>query len=311
MSESDLQFRFELDRLTSYSRDDILAEIKRVAAIVGRPVLTAVEFERHSKVSRSTVNRVFGGWREALDAAGIGHRYSGRRVTAKMRTQQARLMAAEEMVAELQRVAAEAGLSTLTMEAFSDLSTILNAAAVKSRFGSWRAGLEAAGLELSNLGRRYSEDDYFENLLTVWTHHRRAPFYAEMDRPPSVISAGAYENRWGTWSKARLAFLERVNADVRDAQTSIAHEGLPPRPRAASPRNLSVGMRYQVLVRDRFRCVICGNSPAVDLACRLHVDHIDPIAKGGETTAANLRSLCESCNLGKSDRLELHPRQAG
>lgn len=32
-----------------------------------------------------------------------------------------------------------------------------------------------------------------------------------------------------------------------------------------------------------------------------NVDHIIPIAKGGETKRYNLQTQCETCNLGKSD----------
>ncbi|OGO55692.1 MAG: hypothetical protein A2Z32_01860 [Chloroflexi bacterium RBG_16_69_14] len=131
------EFRFELERLASYGQEDVLGELRRVAALVPGPSLTAKDFERHSKVSRTKVNRMFGGWHEALIAAGLGERYSGRRVTPKMRWQQARLMTAEDMAAELRRVADSIGRMTLSMEEFSDLSPIINAAAVKSWFGSW------------------------------------------------------------------------------------------------------------------------------------------------------------------------------
>ena len=53
--------------------------------------------------------------------------------------------------------------------------------------------LEAAGLTLSNLGRRWTDDDYYENLLEVWTHYGRPPRYREMDLPPSRITSGGYE----------------------------------------------------------------------------------------------------------------------
>lgn len=33
----------------------------------------------------------------------------------------------------------------------------------------------------------------------------------------------------------------------------------------------------------------------------LHVDHVIPWSKGGETTLENLRVLCSVCNIGKSD----------
>lgn len=65
---------------------------------------------------------------------------------------------------------------------------------------------------------------------------------------------------------------------------------------------LSDSMRYDVLRRDGFRCVLCGMS-AKDGAL-LHVDHIIPVSKGGKTEISNLRTLCEKCNVGKSNKIE-------
>lgn len=64
-------------------------------------------------------------------------------------------------------------------------------------------------------------------------------------------------------------------------------------------RLVSHKMRYQVLMRDRFRCRSCGRSPATDLNVELNVDHIIPFSKGGETTFENLQTLCKECNIGK------------
>lgn len=60
-------------------------------------------------------------------------------------------------------------------------------------------------------------------------------------------------------------------------------------------------LRYDILKRDNFRCQICGSS-AQD-GVKLHVDHIIPVAKGGQTIASNLRTLCDRCNIGKSDKM--------
>jgi len=35
----------------------------------------------------------------------------------------------------------------------------------------------------------------------------------------------------------------------------------------------------------------------------LHVDHIEPWSRGGKTIEENLQTLCEKCNLGKSNVL--------
>jgi 5-methylcytosine-specific restriction endonuclease McrA len=63
-------------------------------------------------------------------------------------------------------------------------------------------------------------------------------------------------------------------------------------------------MRYKILSRDRFRCSICGRSPANDLSVNLHVDHVLPVAAGGKTREENLRALCADCNIGKGSKIE-------
>lgn len=70
-----------------------------------------------------------------------------------------------------------------------------------------------------------------------------------------------------------------------------------------SSRKISDKLRYQVLKRDNFKCCACGASPAKDPSIELHIDHIVPWSKGGETKADNLQTLCSKCNLGKSDIL--------
>lgn len=60
-------------------------------------------------------------------------------------------------------------------------------------------------------------------------------------------------------------------------------------------------LRYDILRRDNFRCQICGTTAKE--GAKLHVDHIIPISKGGKTTPDNLQTLCERCNMGKSNKM--------
>ena len=64
-------------------------------------------------------------------------------------------------------------------------------------------------------------------------------------------------------------------------------------------QRMTPDLRYQVLKRDKFRCRGCGATSDTET---LHVDHIHPVAKGGKTVIENLQALCQTCNLGKSDR---------
>lgn len=63
---------------------------------------------------------------------------------------------------------------------------------------------------------------------------------------------------------------------------------------------MSQSLRAQIFSRDKSRCRMCGAS--VDDGVTLHVDHIVPVSKGGRTVEHNLQTLCQECNLGKSNR---------
>ncbi|MFR6026911.1 MAG: HNH endonuclease [Christensenellales bacterium] len=66
---------------------------------------------------------------------------------------------------------------------------------------------------------------------------------------------------------------------------------------------MNSSIRYDILKRDHFRCVICGRS--AEDGVKLHVDHIIPVSKGGKTEYSNLRTLCDTCNFGKRDKYDI------
>lgn len=63
-------------------------------------------------------------------------------------------------------------------------------------------------------------------------------------------------------------------------------------------KSMSKRLRFDVFKRDGFTCQYCGAHPPAVL---LHVDHITPVAGGGENDIDNLVTSCAPCNLGKSD----------
>jgi hypothetical protein len=65
-------------------------------------------------------------------------------------------------------------------------------------------------------------------------------------------------------------------------------------------RAIPLGIRYQILTRDKSTCQCCG-AKACD-GVQLHVDHIKPVSKGGTNIFENLQTLCRDCNLGKSNK---------
>ena len=68
-------------------------------------------------------------------------------------------------------------------------------------------------------------------------------------------------------------------------------------PPVSTTRQISKRLRFEILKRDKFRCIYCGRA-APDVI--LHVDHVVPVKSGGETEQLNLASACRDCNLGKA-----------
>ena len=297
--------KFELNRLPrGASEEEIKNEVKRVAELIPDTVISTTKFNELSKISTDTLRRKFGSWENVLKLCGLEHRYSGLSITEKMKTQVARKLSNTELIEELKRVAKQIKKDELSQSEFNENSRI-SAYAIFRRFGSWAKGLELAGLEVVKMGKYYTEFDYFENLLTVWTHYGRQPFYREMDIPPSKISSGGYEKRFKKWSLALQAFIEYMNNDKPNEDEQQVEVQFVEKKKIITPeerRGISLGLRYKVLSRDRFKCVKCGNSPSTDVNCKLHIDHIIPFSKGGLTTFENLQTLCNNCNLGKGNR---------
>lgn len=74
-------------------------------------------------------------------------------------------------------------------------------------------------------------------------------------------------------------------------------------PSTTQPRSkrkgLSKKVRFEVFKRDSFTCQYCGAHPPATI---LEVDHIVPVAGGGDNDEGNLVTACFNCNRGKSAR---------
>lgn len=304
------QPRFELQRLAEYSDEAILEELRRVAAQIPDGAFLESDFQKLGRVARNTIRRRFGSWFKALDAAGLAHRSTDQIKTRGGHASSR--MTDDEILEMLKELSIKLGKNALTVRDIIQHMPF-SAQILRDRWGTSRAAFEAAGLNSTNLGRRYTDEQCFNNMLRVWTHLGRPPAYMEMSAPPSTVGGKAYRRRFGTWNKALAAFVERVNqdGDKEDEQDSdsgpAAIEDQEPKtpPSSRSPeeiRDIRLGLRFRVLHRDHFKCVLCGDHPARNPECILHVDHVIPWSKGGRTSEDNLRTLCATCNIGRGNR---------
>ncbi len=121
-----------------------------MAEIVRKPVLTHNDFDRHSKISSSTLVRRFGKWRTTLERAGLASLYPGLRGELVVRHPRPKY-SDEAMLEEIRRVSELTRVpGLLTMTDFESHSSISHRV-VRRRFGDWRTGLEHA-----RLGHLYS-----------------------------------------------------------------------------------------------------------------------------------------------------------
>ncbi len=187
-------------------------------------------------------------------------------------------------------------------------------ATVIKKFGGWNKAKLKAGLQI---GGNYNTtiEEYMQNILTLWTHYGIQPKYSEVMRPISKYNVSSYENKFGTWKKSLIAFIEYMNEEQPDSESTTDDNELVQLTENVSskkqkkkeikvkraPRQINLRLRWKILKRDNFSCNKCGNSPSKDLNVELHVDHIIPWSNGGETDFENLETLCSDCNLGKSN----------
>ena len=202
----------------------------------------------------------------------------------------------EELISDMCRVAEGAGTNAISFRHYSQAGKF-HPSTVALRFGTWNKALIAAGLTIGS-ERDIAVERLFENLMSLWEHYGRQPRFRDLGRPPSVISSGPYQRRFRSWMNALEQFVAYANAqDVRPpAPIEVASDH-------KTGRNPNLRLRFRVLQRDNFSCRACGASPALIPGLSLHVDHIKAYSLGGETVEENLQTLCEPCNLGKSNVL--------
>ena len=96
-----------------------------MAKLLNSSSLTGAAFEKESKVSRGTINKRFGEWKQALEAAGLGHLYSGVTVTKNMKEQKNRNLTDEALLNELRNVANKVGRKDISCKDITE-HTIVN-----------------------------------------------------------------------------------------------------------------------------------------------------------------------------------------
>ncbi len=107
---------------------------------------------------------------------------------------------------------------------------------------------------------------------------------------------------WGWQTALKAVFLDRVNIVseydrvVRSPSTEIRLPSVISLKSYVRPARWPAFTRFNLFLRDRFRCQYCGHGED------LTFDHVIPRAHGGRTTWENVTTACAPCNLRKGGR---------
>jgi len=278
---------------------DLIGDMRRVAKQLGVSALSRAQYTANGRYNGDNIAKRFGGWKRALDQAGLS---SPQRPAAT----------SEQLLQDLRRVAADLGVTSLSMAQYK-AKGMFSEHPFREHFGTWAQAVRQSGIELPTAYRaRIQDEEYFRNLEHVWITLGRQPRFGEMERPLSQYSVKAYEHRFGSWRLALEAFVHYANqTEIQPSEDKLSQDprtipkepqpGRQPRASHRTRRAPGHRLRFQVMKRDHFKCRACGRSPATDERIILHVDHIVSWDAGGETILDNLQTLCDACNLGKSN----------
>lgn len=184
---------------------------------------------------------------------------------------------------------------TMSFRSYAEIGRF-SAGTLAERFGSWNKALIAAGLKPIS-EKNISVAALFENLRQVWVAKGKQPVFRDMAAAPSRYKAQLYAARFGSWRNALREFIKYVKSE----DWLLGDESVSWKPLATkrTGRDITLRLRFRILLRDNFKCQSCGASPANEPGVELHVDHVLPWSKGGETEESNLQTKCNRCNLGK------------
>lgn len=166
------------------SAEELIAEIKRLATEFDRPP-TLPEWKEMAKYSNSPVERVFGRWGSALNAAGFQpHNPS--------------TLDRDQLLAELRALADE--LEHTPTQADMNERGPFSEKPYRQKFGSWNAALQAAGLE-TNIDHDVSKSELVEAIQSVAGGMGEAPTLQDFNRRSEFSPTPIYR-AFDSWNDA-------------------------------------------------------------------------------------------------------------
>lgn len=283
------------------SNEELIEDLVTTSVLLKKNTVTSEEYNKYGKYAHSTISRRFGSWSSALKLAGLTSHQSLNNWCDSL----------DEFVADVKNVAQLLNQTTLSTGEYKKHGKFHYLYPIKCHGICWADVLKLADLKQTHFrlghGKEITNEELFSDIERVWIKLGRQPTITDVKKGYFKFSQNTFCRRFGGWRKALVAFVEYINSDVNksccdelgNTENEVLINENPIHERGNREPNLR--MRFRIMQRDNFKCCLCGRSPATDPSVQLVIDHIYPWVQGGETTYDNLQTLCQECNLGKSD----------
>ena len=293
--------------LNAYHRDipkeELISDLRRVANELKTDYVSRSVYEKYGKFSATPFISNFGTWILTLKEAGLR--------TDRNKTEYKKISDID-LLDNVKYVAKYLSKKAITTSEYKEYG-LYSISMILDRFESWEKVIKRTGLKQTKFVKKIEVIELLKEIERLWIILGRQPTSTDLKNGNSKFSLNTFSRRFGSWRNALKEFVKYIYSEEQDQikieeetlfkgkeeeNTSSKHLSIKIR---RTPRNINERLRFKVLKRDNFKCVYCGRSPATDSNIELHVDHIIPWSKGGETILDNLQTLCSECNLGKSN----------
>ena len=291
--------KFELNEYhRETTKEELIQDLRRVANELNTDYISRSTYEKFGKYSATPFLSKFRTWVLSLKEAGLR--------TDRNKSEYKKI-SDKDLLANVKYVARYLEKDTITTSEYKEYG-IYSISIILERFNSWKETIKKAGLEDTGYIKKIDSLDLLKEIERLWILLGRQPATTDIKNGNSKYSLNSYTRRFGGWRNALNEFVKYINSEeqieeekeknINETEVKENKEKIKIR---RTPRDINARLRFKVLKRDNFKCVYCGKSPANNSNVELHVDHIVPWSKGGETVIENLQTLCSKCNLGKSN----------
>ena len=296
-------------KLNEYHKDisdeELINDLLNVSKKLNKTYISHKDYIENGKYSLTPYRNRFHNWESALKAANLD---------SKPRKNSYRV-SETELIDDIKNVSRIINRSSVSVQDYRQYGCF-SINTIYGRFGDWKSALMKAGLKTKdNIDNRHIENiQLISEIERLWVELGRQPTTTDIRNGLSKYSLNTYARHFGSWRNALIAFIEYINEsdccceyeneEKNNNDSTISdriNQKESNKPVHKTKRDINLRLRFKVMQRDNFKCCMCGASPAKDPSVELHIDHIIPWSKGGETTIDNLQTLCSKCNLGKSD----------